>query len=71
MPSSEAEKVIKDFFDHAMKCRLKGINDFGEILFRYAMTAERSGSNGGFSKKFVRMARDFVATDPRYQRRLA
>ena len=70
MPPSEAEKIIKALFDYAKERREEGIRDFGEIMSGFRYSLNNMDCNGGFSKKFVKLIKDFLATDPLYQRRL-
>jgi len=71
MPASEAERLIKEMFEYARESRASGAGDFGEIMagFRKKLMDE-DGGEGTFSKKFLRLIKEFQATDPRYQRRL-
>lgn len=70
MPPSEAEKIIKALFDYAKERRGEGVRDFGEIMSGFRNSLVRSECDGSFSKRFVKLVRDFLATDPLYQRRL-
>ncbi|MCX8182338.1 MAG: hypothetical protein N3D12_04400 [Candidatus Methanomethyliaceae archaeon] len=70
MPTSEAEKIIKALFDYAKERRQEGVRDFGEIMSGFRNSLVYMDCNGGFSKKFVKLIKDFLATDPIYQRRL-
>jgi len=71
MPSSEAERLIKDMFEYARARRESGTGDFGEIMagFRKRLV-EEGGVEGNFSKRFLRLIKEFLATDPRYQKKL-
>ncbi|MCQ5361798.1 MAG: hypothetical protein HA492_05940 [Candidatus Verstraetearchaeota archaeon] len=70
MPPSEAEKLLKALFDYAKERREEGVRDFGEILSGFRNSLIDLDCNGGISKKFVKLIKDFLATDPLYQRRL-
>ncbi|MDH5811838.1 MAG: hypothetical protein QXO54_05700 [Candidatus Methanomethylicaceae archaeon] len=70
MPPSEAEKIIKALFEYAKERRQNGVRDFGEIMSGFRDSLADMDCNGGFSKKFVKLIKDFLATDPLYQRRL-
>ncbi len=70
MPPSEAEKLLKALFDYARERREEGIRDFGEIVSGFRNSLIDMDCNGGISKKFVKLIKDFLATDPLYQRKL-
>lgn len=70
MPPSEAEKLIKALFDYAKERREIGVRDFAEIMSGFRNFIVKSECDGTFSKKFIKLVRDFLATDPIYQQRL-
>lgn len=70
MPSSEAEKIIKALFEYAKERREEGVRDFGEIMSGFRNSLVFLDFNGGFSKKLVKLIKEFLATDPLYQKRL-
>jgi len=74
--SYEAGKLLREFFDHADELRCKGIYDVTEITEGFCIRElrgylEQDGSKASvFLKRFMKLARQFVETDPRYQRRM-
>lgn len=71
MPASDAEKVVKEFFAYAVDRRKDGVSDFATIVegFKRVMLAA-DDKDGTFPRKMLRMMREFLAADPRYQKRL-
>lgn len=71
MPSSDAEKVIREFFAYAIERRRDGVMDFAAIVegFRRVLQAD-SSRDGAVSRKVLKIMREFLATDPKYQKRL-
>ena len=74
--SYEARKLLREFFDYADELRYKGVFDVTEIadgFYRNELRVylEENGNKGSlFLKKFMKIAKQFVETDPRYQSRL-
>uniref|UniRef100_A0A7C3ISM1 Uncharacterized protein n=1 Tax=Candidatus Methanomethylicus mesodigestus TaxID=1867258 RepID=A0A7C3ISM1_9CREN len=69
--NSEGEKILREFFDYAKDCRGRGIYDFAEIASGY----KRKVSDGKLvcspsQKKLIKAISDFLAVDPKYQKRL-
>jgi hypothetical protein len=71
MASSDAERLLKDLFDYAKESRKAGIFDFSEIIsgFRRKL-GEIDASENPFAKKFIKNAKEFLASDPKYQTKL-
>jgi hypothetical protein len=71
LPSSDAENVIREFFAYAIERRRDGVMDFAAIVegFRRALQGD-SSKDGAFSRKVLKIMREFLATDPKYQKRL-
>ncbi len=71
MPSSDAEKVIREFFAYAIERRRDGVSDFAAIVegFKKALQAD-GGRDSAFSRKILKIIRDFLAADPKYQKSL-
>jgi len=71
LPSSDAEKLIREFFAYAIERRRDGVMDFAAIVegFRRALQADGS-RDGAASRKVLKIMREFLATDPKYQKRL-
>lgn len=74
--SSEARKLLREFFEYADELRYKGIYDVTEIASGFYRTelkeylAENGNKSSLFLKRFVKVAKEFVDNDPRYQSRL-
>ena len=62
MPSSDAEKVIREFFAYAVERRRDGVMDFAAIVegFRRALQGD-SSKDGAFSRKVLKIMREFLA----------
>ncbi len=71
MPPSDAEKVVKEFFSYAIDRRRDGVTDFATIVEGFKkvlLTAD--DKDGAFPRKMLRMLREFLAADPKYQKML-
>lgn len=71
--SSEADKLLRALFDYARRRREEGVNDFTQIMYeygKYVLPEFLENSRNTFSKRFSNMIREYVTTDPRYQKRL-
>jgi hypothetical protein len=71
MTSSDAERLLKDLFDYAKESRKAGIFDFSEIISGFCRKlGEINASENAFTKKFIKNAKGFLASDPKYQTKL-
>lgn len=71
--SSEADKLLKAFFEYTRRRRDAGIYDFTQIVHeysKYVLPEFLSSQRNSLAKRFNSMIREHVATDPRYQSRL-
>lgn len=70
--NSEADKLMKVLFDYARRRREEEVFDFTQLLHEYAkyVLPEFLTAKNNFAKRLNTMIREYVATDPRYQRRL-
>jgi hypothetical protein len=71
--SSEADKLLKALFDYARRRRDEGVYDFTQIMYeysKYVLPEFLENSRNSLAKRFNVMIREYVATDPRYQRKL-
>ena len=71
--SYEARKLLREFFDFADELRYKGIYDITEILtgFYNELNPKYDGeSRNNLTKRVLKMMKDYVETDPRYQSRI-
>jgi len=71
LPSPDAEKLIREFFAYAIERRSDGVIDFAAIVEGFRMALQSNSSrDGAASRKVLKIMREFLATDPRYQKRL-
>lgn len=71
--TSEADKLLKALFEYARRRREEGVYDFTQIMHeydKYVLPEFLENSKNALGKRFNVMIREYVATDPRYQKRL-
>jgi hypothetical protein len=71
--SSEADKLLRALFDYAKRRREDGVYDFTQIMYeysKYVLPEFLENSKNTLGKRFNVMIREYVVTDPRYQRKL-
>ena len=66
--------MLKQLFEYATVERDKGIRDFTEIISgfyaRVNFAHDDNSQGNSFTKRFTKMMKEYVETDPKYQSRL-
>ena len=71
--NSEADRLLRALLDYARRRREEGVHDFTQIMYeysKYVLPEFLENSKNALGKRFNAMIREYVATDPRYQRKL-
>ena len=71
--TAECFRLVNTLFSYACKRREVGVYDFNEILTSFdrdvlrIIESENLPSRNNFAKRFTKLVREFIETDPRYQ----
>ncbi|MEM3538448.1 MAG: hypothetical protein QW193_04380 [Nitrososphaerales archaeon] len=74
--ASEADKLFKSLLNYAKVKRDEGVYDFTEILAGFYKRLLNHGydneanSKNAFTKRFMKLVKEYVETDPRYQSKM-